>query len=271
MMQPRKQSRYPNPPPSLVIKPSANNSPSHVLSRARRLPPSQSAPERMKVGLSLANQLYLGGHAPTSTSLTECADESQDDMLTVNIPQPTERTSNLLQDNSWYGINQKTCNSQTEPASPDMPVTNGPVTIGPVTNGHVERSKVIKSFSMDETKYTRTVSNSSDLSPEIIITSSPSILKTNLTKTSSNHLDVKPKQKSANDSDSQSNTKSKKNNLRQKFFDNYSSVLALTYRAKKKVSFALPSLERDVSDISISSHLSAISDCVVLDDEEDDI
>ena len=264
MMQPRKPSRYPSPPPSLVIKPSANNSPSHVLSRAKRLPPSQSAPERMKMGLSLANQLYLGGPAPSSSCLPECAEENQDDMLTVSIPQSTGSTDSTDKPTS-SGTQSMTTNwngSSTKPV-------NGHMTLA---NGHGPRSKVVKSHSMDETKYNRTVLNGNGLSPEIIITSaSPSILKSSLSKASSNHLDAGPKQpKMNNDQDGRLDTKAKKNTLRQKFFDNYSSVLALTYKAKKKVSFALPSLERDASDISISSHLSAISDCVVLDDEEEE-
>lgn len=49
MMQPKRTSRYPQPPPSLVIKPSASNSPSRVHTRVNRLTTSTSTPERMKV------------------------------------------------------------------------------------------------------------------------------------------------------------------------------------------------------------------------------
>lgn len=62
----------------------------------------------------------------------------------------------------------------------------------------------------------------------------------------------------------------KKSTLRRRFFENYPATLLFSYRpGKKKVSFALPSIERDVSDVSISSHLSAVSDCLVLDDDDD--
>lgn len=262
MMQPRKVSRYPNPPPSLVIKPSANDSPSHVVSRAHRLTSSNSTPERMKMGQSLANQLYLGNLSST-TSLTNHSEDTLDDTLTVSIQQPENQMPKIAMKS--LSVSEALCRKNGEAMSNNSTLSNG----------LLPQNKFIKSYSMDDPSYTRTVLNGSQLSPEITVTSSPTKLTSSVSESNSASPDVRPKQRvPVNHQNSHNKSyKSKKNtSLRQKFFDNYTSMLAMTYKAKKKVSFALPgnTIERDISDISISSHLSAASDCIVLDDDDDE-
>lgn len=272
MMHPKKHSRYPNPPPSLVIKPSAHNSPSRIQSTTNRLISSTSTPERMRVGQSLANQLYLGN--------TVRKEEDRDDLLTVSI-QPSETHGARLQNRSQsMSLDSQTTNRESaESSTQHFSAANSWQT----TEDHKRtRSKMVTSSNVTDPERAKgslsPVPQMNGHIPNGPVTRDKPASKTILKSNSLDYKGYQPDPKSTEDSkkcngitaNHLESSRAKKSTLRQKFFDNYPNVLAMAYKTKKKVSFTLPSIERDESDLSISSHLSAVSDCVVLDDDEDE-
>lgn len=325
MMYTRKVSRYPNPPPSLVIKPSAQNSPSRVPPRANRLTSSTSTPERMKVGQSLANQIYLGS-LPCAAIGNGIKEEVRDDMLTVRIhqldspehklkyrsqsmsicnnltlaadtrgPATTAPTAAIKPNSAQSSRNIATPGFTAVPSSPSVspPAQAAPTALNSpaLAAGQPSQSPPMAAKPKSAANHTDNcqinaqrklhlngnLAKSWKRAPTITVTPTSSvnktILKTRSLDSEDGELDTKPKEHSNSKLQNGVGDRSKPKNstLRQRFFDNYPSLFSFTqYKVKKKVSFALPTIERDISDISISSHLSAVSDCLVLDDDEED-
>ncbi|KAF6017577.1 hypothetical protein EB796_024109 [Bugula neritina] len=202
----------------------------------------------MKIGHSLANEIYLG----KLTSEPLCGkEETRDELLTISIQQPespvrkgTPRSQSLLLDNSSTKYRTLEGRDMKEKCISNgaIPKVNMQKTGTDLTKGQVKKSpSILKSNSLDH----------AEIQPNEMLHS-------------------KTKQMDKSVSSNFETTRAKKSTLRQKFYDNYSSMLTMTFKAKKKVSFVLPSIERDTSDVSISSHLSAISDCIASDDEDNE-
>ena len=297
-MHSRKSSRYPHPPPSLVIKPSAHNSPSRVQPSTSRLTSSTSTPERMKVGQKLANQIYLGN---SPNNVITKRDDGVDDLLTISIQDSESPEPKLKYRSQSMSLDKHlTCNtpiSSLSSSATDSQIFTEPrkTTSTVHTNGQVDwdDSEEIQQRLVDQTKKNGYLPHKS-LTPDMKTKSAhTTILRARSFDFQDDTADVRPKEtptaqtnghisnnvepnnhvangtESKNSAEKVESNRAKKSTLRKNFFENYPKVIVNTFKTKKKVSFALPKIERDISDISISSHLSAISDCVVLEDDDE--
>lgn len=255
MMQPKRAFRYPSPPPSLIIKPSPYNSPSHPTSRSSRANSLTSTPERLKVGPSLVAQMYLGNFPSGSLADIKSSEQNDDDILLVSLQQ----SSSSVQEPKV----KATENHFEQTEIKDDPNNRGRDKVNGGSNGVVVH-KLVQNLKDDSELWKQ------QTSPAKHRASTNSITALSLVNLDSSGVS-KDTGKSNCDVIKKAAEQKRKSSLRRNFYENYSSHVANGFRTKKKVSFALPGgFERDTSDLSISSHLSAASDCTVLDDDDEE-
>lgn len=274
ILQPRKPFKYPSPPPSLIIKPSASNSPSHIHlgSKANRLTaPAQtnSTPEKMRIGQSLASEMYLGNLQAALLQKTDSLDTaaSDDDILTVSIQ--TNASPNHIAE----------LNKSPLPPSPLVKRPSAPNEWDTNMSRSLDSSDLERQLSLPNHANTMPVNKAekmahngsagaeqkpTNVKPVLTVSESAPVL--NGYTEHCNGVQNKTHSKSIRQKDSET---VKKSSLRKNFFENYTSLIPRENKPRKKVSFAMPGpIERDVSDMSISSHLSAAGDCIIIDDED---
>ena len=253
----------------------------------------------MKVGQKLANQIYLGN---SPNNVITKRDDGVDDLLTISIQDSESPEPKLKYRSQSMSLDKHlTCNtpiSSLSSSATDSQIFTEPrkTTSTVHTNGQVDwdDSEEIQQRLVDQTKKNGYLPHKS-LTPDMKTKSAhTTILRARSFDFQDDMADARPKEtptaqtnghiannvepnnhvtngtESKNSAEKVESNRAKKSTLRKNFFENYPKVIVNTFKTKKKVSFALPKIERDISDISISSHLSAISDCVVLEDDDDE-
>lgn len=274
-MQPRKYFRYPSPPPSLIIKPSATNSPSHSNLAKDPASSASSTPERMKVGQSLASHMYLGDFNIPSAKDIDGMENVDEDMLLISIQQNSPNRHALHRSNTGIELTDTSSESNNRNMTQsldekmltnllqrdDKPQTTGEAhtetrgDINTIISGLLQKTdRPIEKFNGKNIHEEADKLETRDSHDH----SSPSTPKANGHMTINKQKELKQQTETA---------QQKKSNLRNNFFQNYDDHLQkvrsngiVVKKVKKRVSFKLPSMERDISDMSISSNLSAADD-----------
>jgi len=283
MLQPRK-SRYPSPPPSIVLSPrrgvqaygspapgttQASPAPSSVhgspaLSYAQESPATSLAQASPALTSSVSTSVHIspcpvhktGLPVPCPVHRPHAACRLYEETLEDRLLSPMRRLLAVISD------------SPQESPARELPLRVGPALANEMYLGGAELDE--QTLTVLQSNHEQTIlMHAAGIPPHAAgIPSHAGKGTSHAGLTNGQTCAVKPLQASQQTErhqrrDSQQNGLSNQS-ARQQFYDNY----LCNVKTKKKVTFSLPQMERDISDISISSRLSSISDCAVLDDDD---